>query len=385
MKQARVQAQDLDQTGGFLNSLIAQDGSEKERPKPSPTESHNGPRQANGRPKMPKVDHLSRFSDPPAPPPQQPLPEKPDAVPRHSPSDQVVSHSPLRRSDTEKPKPSAAGGSPITREPSQILTLVEALAAAKKEIDSQGARVKELEDMLLQERTARESAEERARKLEVPPVKDSKQESEVEAAFTPPPELDEKAATEDSKDTQVLGLDQPQTATKPEQPSEKEADLQPAVSSSDSLQKRLDAMMAEMDVMKQQLNEYKQRAETAEDEKVNARKTLAEMIEKYRLERAETPGDKSKEHRLEKDVDGVPTPGPDGTTSSEKLNSLVQARKPMPSNHLKELESAATAFAKQRHRSNVMDHSAPYASMLGVVLLGVGIMAYLNGWQKIEK
>ncbi len=26
--------------------------------------------------------------------------------------------------------------------------------------------------------------------------------------------------------------------------------------------------------------------------------------------------------------------------------------------------------------------SAPYASILGVVLLGVGMMAYLNGWQK---
>lgn len=28
-------------------------------------------------------------------------------------------------------------------------------------------------------------------------------------------------------------------------------------------------------------------------------------------------------------------------------------------------------------------HSAPYASIIGVVLLGVGMMAYLNGWQKV--
>lgn len=333
---------------------------------------------------MPKVDHLSRFSDPPAPPPQQPLPEKPDAPPRHSPSDQVVSHSPLRRSDTEKPKPSAAGSSPITRDSSQIITLVEALATAKKEIDSQGARVKELEDMLHRERAARENAEERARKLELSPVKDPKLESEIEAAFEPPPEQDDQAAPEDGGNIRSLGTDGSETAIGTEQPSEIDADSQPPVLPADNLQQRLDAMVAEMGQMKQQLSEYKQRAETAEGEKVNARKTLAEMIERYRHERVETSGDKSKEQLLERDIDGIPTPGTDGAISSKKLESFV-AREPMPSNNLKELESAATAFAKQRHRSNVMDHSAPYASMLGVVLLGVGIMAYLNGWQKIEK
>jgi len=26
-------------------------------------------------------------------------------------------------------------------------------------------------------------------------------------------------------------------------------------------------------------------------------------------------------------------------------------------------------------------HTLPYASMIGVVILGMGLMAYLNGWQ----
>ena len=367
---------------------MTHDGSEKERPKPSPTEQQNGPRLVNGRPKMPKVDHLSRFSDPPAPPPQQPLPEKPDAPPRHSPSDPTISHSPLRRTDTEKPKAPAPGGSPITRESSQILTLVEALSAAKKEIDSQGARVKELEDILRQERTARESAEERARKLEVlAPGKDGKQESEVEAAFEPPPEYDEKSTSEDVKDGQTSGDDHLEILVKTEPPSEGKAVSQITVSSPDTLQQRLETMMGEMSEMKQQLSQYKQRAETAEQEKADARKTLAEMIEKYRHERTETADQKSEDGRLEiaTEGDGTPTLGSDDATPSRKLGSLVQACKSTPSNNIKELESAATAFAKQRHRSNVMEHSAPYASMLGVVLLGVGIMAYLNGWQKIEK
>lgn len=51
----------------------------------------------------------------------------------------------------------------------------------------------------------------------------------------------------------------------------------------------------------------------------------------------------------------------------------------------KELDAAATALAKQWHRRKFMEEASPYASMLGVVLLGVGLMAYLNGWQKMDK
>ena len=33
----------------------------------------------------------------------------------------------------------------------------------------------------------------------------------------------------------------------------------------------------------------------------------------------------------------------------------------------------------------VQAHAAPFASMLGVVIVGVGIMAWLNGWQRVER
>ncbi|KAJ5846180.1 hypothetical protein N7534_009849 [Penicillium rubens] len=47
--------------------------------------------------------------------------------------------------------------------------------------------------------------------------------------------------------------------------------------------------------------------------------------------------------------------------------------------------AAATTFATQHHRHNYVEEASPYASMFGVVLLGVGLMAYLNGWQKMDK
>lgn len=52
---------------------------------------------------------------------------------------------------------------------------------------------------------------------------------------------------------------------------------------------------------------------------------------------------------------------------------------------MKELETAVTTLAQQQRKSKVLENSGPYASMVGVVLIGIGLMAYLNGWQKIER
>ncbi|KAL1848439.1 hypothetical protein Plec18170_008037 [Paecilomyces lecythidis] len=367
MKQAKQQSQDLRQTDDFLNALITNDNSDKEKIRPASLEN-NSTRQTNGRPKVPRLDPISRFTDPPAPPPQQPLPEKPDA-PTRSTSDSVSS---LKRSDTEKPKLSA-GNSPVTRESSQILSLIEALSSAKKELDSQGARVKELEVLLLQERSARENAEERARKLEIQASKDG-QPSEVEAAFEPPNEKEEKIMTEElphEKTPVVDGLGLSKAADTPETNGEVKS-VEP---STKQLQQRLDSMVAEMEEMKQQVESFKKRAEDAEQDKQEARKSLAEMIETLRREREEAA----------RVTDHKPKRGDaDGTTSADVLETVSQSHR-SSSHHVKELENTSTAFATQHHRDDVLVQSSPYASMLGVVLLGVGIMAYLNSWQKMDK
>src|SRR6202044_2189477 len=116
----------LGRTENFFGTLLSKEDI-KENDKPPAVEVPKGP-QVNGAALPFRADPKPRFSDPPAPPPQQPLPEKPD-VARASPTD-ASSHSVLKKSDTAKS--STFGGSPTNPHSSQILSLVEALSSAKK-------------------------------------------------------------------------------------------------------------------------------------------------------------------------------------------------------------------------------------------------------------
>ncbi|EEH37040.2 hypothetical protein PAAG_07458 [Paracoccidioides lutzii Pb01] len=379
MKQAKQQAHDLNQTNNFLSHLVNFETLEKERPKPSPTENHNGGRLLNGRPKMPKVDQISRFSDPPAPPPQQPLPEKPDAPSRGIPDS--VPQASLKRSDTEKARLPMT--SPINRESSQILSLIEALANAKKDLDAQGARVKELEDLLLEERAAREQAEERARNLEAKPLNQDVR-PEVEAAFEPPSAPDDNtlvAEKESGIEPSESELSKPAPNSIPPQPSKLSSDL-----TSQLLQRRLDNMSAEMDEMRKQVVIYKQSAQKAENEASETRKTLAQMIEKIRNTHTETPPHSPAEATSIGLANNKTKTDVLVDSFNKNLDQPNCQRYASSNSHQLDLASkeAYEAYVKQRHK-NMLDQSVPYASMLGVVLLGVGIMAYLNGWQRGDK
>lgn len=375
LKQAKQQSQDLRQTDEFLAAILKPGYVEKERAtKPSPLES-SGPRQLNGRPKMPRVDSFSRFSEPPAPPPSQPLPEKPDAF------------SPLKRSDTEKPK-SASTSSPVARDSSQILNLIEALSTARKEIDTQGARVKELEELLRQERLARESAEERVKNLEMrSALDDMSAKSAKETGASPGHEPKIK---QDGQDEEIVA--KPNGSILPSEIS-KTPDAEQSESSAEvttsQMQRRLDTMMEQMEEMRKQMASFKERAEKAEDESSETRKSLAEMIETLRKERAEkgqvsatAPDSKPESHGLDplKTISGHPVVTENGAAELKVGGSPAQQFEKS-----KDLDAAATAFVKQWHRRKFMEEASPYASMFGVVLLGVGLMAYLNGWQKLDK
>lgn len=387
MKQAKQQSQDLRQTDDFLAAILKPGYAEKEKAtKPSSLEN-NGHRQLNGRPKMPRVDSFSRFSEPPAPPPSQPLPEKPDAPPRSG-SD---AFSPLKRSDTDKPK-STSTSSPVTRDSSQILNLIEALSSAKREIDTQGVRMKELEELLRQERVAREFAEERVKKLETRPTLDAgeaKPASEADTSSEHEPRIKQEHQN-------VEAIPEPNGPSLPPETS-KAPDAGQSESSAEvntsQLQRRLETMMGEMEEMRKQMTSFKERAEKAEDESSESRKTLAEMIETLRHERAERhkvsitgvdPKSKSHDQDPLKDISGHLAPRENGTAEPKVGGSSAQHLDPVTAkNH--ELDAAATALAKQWHRRKFMEEASPYASMFGVVLLGVGLMAYLNGWQKMDK
>ncbi|KAL4892967.1 hypothetical protein BDV59DRAFT_193478 [Aspergillus ambiguus] len=370
MKQAKQQAQDLRQTDEFLSTLMkpGHGEKEKEKAKHSPAESVSS-RQVNGRPKIPRVDSFSRFSDPPAPPPQQPLPEKPDALPRNG----IDAMSPLKRSDTEKPKLGATG-SPASRESSQIISLIEALSTAKRELDSQGARVRELEGLLLQERNARELAEEKARNLEIR----NKENQDV----VPPADLCKETALETLVENQKTTTSDAETPCEPPVANSTQIEVSADVQTS-QIQRRLESMVAEMEEMRKQVVHFKERALKAEDETVQTRKSLSEMIETLRRERAE----ESKSSKPMAQLKSADESAPSASERSEHLeaDSGTSSQRPTVSSQTNGAETPDTAFATHPPRRDVLEQSSPYASMLGVVLLGVGLMAYLNGWQKMDK
>ncbi|KAI1924404.1 hypothetical protein LOZ12_000788 [Ophidiomyces ophidiicola] len=372
MKQAKYHTQDLTKTNDFVSHLASRDGLEKERIKPSPTDALPASRQINGRPKVHRNDSFSRFSEPPAPPPQQPLPEKPDVASRSNPPS-VVSSSPLKRSDTEKSRSPANS----VRESSQILSLIEALTIAKKELDLQGARVRELEDLLRHERIARETAEERARTIE-------NERSELAPEIVPEPETI-KDDDEISVTTVVESVDE----TEAKMPVEPEPQTHaPALESvTTELQLRLNTLMSEMDEMRKEVDKYRSSAQRAEDDAAQSRKTLAEMVENVRRERAEAAVTSTSELGgldITSNSNAVSEKG-DEPISNDVMDALSMRCRSLSPTRMQELERAAVAFAEERQRPSIFEHSAPYASMIGVVLLGVGIMAYLNGWPKGDR
>lgn len=279
--------------------------------------------------------------------------------------------------------------SPVSRDSSQILNLIEALSSAKREIDTQGARVKELETLVLQERAARESAEEKVKNLEMHltpqvngVVKSEDSPAEQESAV--------KDEFEDSEGAQKLnGSIFPSEASPAP-----DAHLPEPTAAVDTtqLEHRLETMMQEMEQMRKQMASFKDRAEKAEVENVESRASLAEMIETLRRERAEkalvtTPGSKSdpQGHDQSKTTTGQAPPIENGTVEPDKKGgSSVQPLDPASADG-KEMDAAATAMATAWRRRQFLHDTSPYASMVGVVLLGVGIMAYLNGWQRLEK
>ncbi|GAM41298.1 hypothetical protein TCE0_042r14320 [Talaromyces pinophilus] len=356
IKQAKQQSLDLRQTDEFLQTLIS-DGSDKDKLNHKLENNH---RQMNGRAKMSRIDPI-RFSEPPAPPPQQPLPEKPDVARRAAESPAAG----LKRSDTEKPLKDSPTSSPVSKESSQILSLIEALSTTKKELEVQNSRVRELEELLRQERSARENAEER--KQEADNLSAEPEASEqLESAESDVPEVEEITKTIESSTTEPVEVAEPKSLEDPV------LDAQ-----TQKLQQQLDNMVTELAEMKHQVETFKQRAEKAEGETIEVRKSLAEMIETIRQEREQAA--KAKES-LADDAEVVTEIR--GISKFDEKETLANHR--VDTHKIKELENAVTTLTQQR-KPNMLETSGPYASMVGVVLLGIGLMAYLNGWQKIER
>ncbi|KAI0101360.1 hypothetical protein GGR51DRAFT_334626 [Nemania sp. FL0031] len=383
MRNARLQSQDLGRTDHFVHALMSkEDVKDMERPDiPEPAKPV-----VNGGGLSFRSDNKTRFSDPPAPPPQQPLPEKPD-IPS------------LKRGITERAKSHPQNISPIRHEGngSQILQLTQALDNAKKEIESQTSRVRDLEEMLHQERRARELAEELARRLEKsleeaassvvvsPPTEPETEETSLDATFEPPGDA--------TNATELIDTPMPE-ADKTTPPDAKILEASATHLQATQLHAQIESLMLEMKDLRQELDIFKQRAERAESERDSQRRTLAEMALQIRQ-------DAEAKELAKKDTASEITEDRDADDEGEfPVSSEAVSKLPTSSRQSRRIsggsldhpilsESATitpiTASPGALLPNQTFANSIPYASMIGVVLIGMGLMAYINGWQPQPK
>jgi hypothetical protein len=258
--------------------------------------------------------------------------------------------------------------------------LTEALNNAKKELESQSTRLRDLEIRLDEERRAREDAEERANRLER--ERESLEPTWMNGVMT------KTEAGENSGETETIIANGSASPTLP--------DIAAA-----RLQQRLEAMMSEMTEMKLQMEKYRERAETAEAD----RKSLTEMIENIRQDNAKQSSNETR-RRSRSDADlsrlGAKVDGQDYEDESEQgeitiinedvdegkaaalLRSVVQNGRPTEHSPANDAAKPQHALVTRQNQSALV-HGAPAVSILTVVALGVAVMAWLNNYPKVER
>jgi hypothetical protein len=366
MKLAMQQTQEIQRARQAIENLL---GGKIDPPVPEKKLSSDKSRSSSSRSKM---DLKAQFSEPPAPPPQAPLPEKPDVA--RALADPLIQPL-LRRTDTAKPQSGSASPTRIDHS-SDIIRLCEELKLARGELNNQSERMKSLENELAQERTARESAEERAQQL---------QDSESERADS------------------VTNNGHPSAENSP---TSKETIPPP------DLEAQMDRLRASMDEMKQQMELYRTRAESAEAERDEVRQTLAEMVEQKRKENAErasatirssSRSPKALSSQSPPQLDGSPdlnghAVSPHSTirpTSGSLLQRAgVEEGQPITPAQAKLLTQFLTHEVLGPETANsvavskdgaLLYYGSPYASFAAVVLMGYFAMSYINSWPKVER
>lgn len=266
--------------------------------------------------------------------------------------------------------------------------LSEALTSAKKEIESQGVRLRDLEALLTEERRAREDAEERANRLE----RESLKEREVPQTVQANGDMHKPEIAPEAEQKQIY---EPENSSSPD-------------SATARLQQRLETMMSEMNEMKQQMERYRERAETAEAD----RKSLAEMIENIRHDNAKKASKEAKrrsrsDSELAREAASSRLDGSEEADEAEEgeitiikendvdddgasaLLRRVGVQNGRPVDHAAAADPAKSSHALATRLPNrnelALAHGAPAVSILTVVALGVAVMAWLNQYPRVER
>lgn len=268
-------------------------------------------------------------------------------------------------------------------------SLTEALTSAKKEIESQGIRLRDLEALLNEERRAREDAEERANRLERESIKEPE---EPEPSFANG-DIHKSEAIEPEQE-EMTGLENGSTSPGS------------AENTTTRLQQRLELMVSEMNEMKQQMEQYRERAETAEAD----RKSLAEMIETIRTDNAKTANKEARrrsrsDSQLVREVTNAAMDGSENDEEAEEgeitiirekdidedgtdgqlRRASVQNGQPSEMNGTKQSFKSSNALVTRHPDHNLMYHGGPVGAIVAVVALGVAVMAMLNQYPKGER
>lgn len=357
MKLAMQQSQEIARARHAIENMLGG----KIDPPPGP-EKKSSFDKAKHSPTKSKMDLKAHFSDPPAPPPQAPLPEKPDVA--RALADPMIQPL-LRRNDTARPQ--SGNVSPTRMDHSgDILRLCEELKLAKGALSDQSEKMRSLEAELAQERTARESAEERAQRLE------------------------EDGSRRDSPRTKHEGGDDHEDSLITTATTDK---------ASPDLEAQMERLRASMDEMKQHMEAYRQRAEIAETERDEARQSLADMIDEKRKANAEgaalsstskPPRTPPRKELLQ--LNGTTEEARALTPSSPTSESLleragVEDGRPITPEQARMLtqflaqEVLGSKSSKNGEGSDAMlYYGVPYTSLAAVVLAGWFAMHWINGW-----
>ena len=282
------------------------------------------------------------------------------------------------------------------RSDSKISSLVDALASAKKEIESSSARMRDLEALLNEERRAREDAEERANRLERESSKDQ--------------ELPRSTIA----DGEEISRDATRTSHTDETVKSEDLSAPPNIAdiATSRLQQRLESMMDEMSEMKQQMEKYRLRAEEAEAETETHRKTLAEMVEKLREDDARRATKAARRRsRSDSELAREPTKsaldgsGEDDENEEGEITIInekdmegdgagallrrvgVQNGHAVGSEGVADLTKVTHALATRQSKRHdlALSYGGPAVSIFTVVALGVAVMAWLNTAPKVER
>ena len=431
---AKQQAQELQRTSEFFDHLLNLEVVRKEPAiKPAVVGSAGqSPRFDSG-----VALEASQFQ----PVPHAPLPPPAKHI-------TVIPEDEKTQGDEQSPhdvSPSSPISPPIKRSPKEnkavehpqhLFSLVAQLRDARLELEVKSARVKDLEDMLRRERTAREVAEAQLQ------VSAHKPNEEILTNGNDRFEgLDEDIIRDDvsvaGSDITVVGPGDSSTNSKQLSHMDKEhsaaiaaAAASAAAEAAAMWQKRVREMMEELQSAKAEIESYKKRVRTAEEEGEQSRRTLMEMVakirsdeEKRRREMKETSvqtekkgsGDGSASGSLrgpkatmvncgiqvelaasngETICDGSEYVIANGTVKATNGVLVIGGGKHMQQQHRRyendahqQLHSLTTELVKNQsaRKRSVARESAPYVSIVGVVVIGVSIMAILNNWQKGER